>query len=413
MLRMIKEDVIQRFLSYISIHTTSDEDSEATPSSRRQFDLARLLEKQLNELGLENVFLDDKCYVYGVLPASEGNQGPAISFCSHMDTSPDAPGMNVTPRIIENYNGKTITFPKNPNLILTPEESPQLKEFIGKSIITSSGDTLLGADDKAGISEIMTALKLFKEFPELKHPELRICFTPDEEVGRGVDHIQVDRLGKYCYTMDGGMMGELESECFNAHFAEIIFKGINVHPGEAKNKMVNAAAIAARFMAQIPECQSPEHTEKREGFFHLIKMEGDTNQAKLFFIIRDFIYEKNEERIELLNELKAFFLSKYPGVEIDIKVKEQYRNMVEIINQNIKVLQLAEKAILDSGVKIIPKPIRGGTDGARLSFMGIPSPNIFSGGVLFHSIKEWIPKIALEKSVETIIRLCRLWYANS
>ena len=406
----LKKDGLERFFRYVKIHTASDDESESSPSTERQFDLAKILVEELKEIGIQNVEMDEYCYVYGVLPASEGYHGPAISFCSHMDTSPDAPGVDVKPIIHKNYDGGDINFPDNPDLKLNPQICPELNSFIGQDIITASGTTLLGADNKAGIAEIMSSLAVFSKYPELKHPELKIVFTPDEEVGRGVNHINTSKLGQYCYTFDGGMIGELETECFDAHFAKIHFTGNNVHPGYAKNKMVNACSIAARYFTALPEWQTPERSEKREGFFHLIKISGDTNQAEIQMIIRDFDSKKNQDRISLLKSLKDSFEKIYPGLKIDVEVKEQYKNMKEVLDKYPEVTEIAAKAITEAEIEIIHQAIRGGTDGARLSFMGIPTPNIFAGGLLFHSIKEWMPVSALEKASEVLINICRLWY---
>ncbi len=408
----IKKDVLERFLKYVQIYTTSDEESESTPSTKRQFELANLLKKELEELGLKDVEVDEYCYVYATLPASEGYDGPAISFCAHLDTSPDVSGENVKPIIHKDYDGGNILFPDDPELVLTPEESPELKEFVGDDIITASGKTLLGADDKAGIAEIMSGLAALVRFKELKHPELKICFTPDEEIGRGVDKITLSKLGKYCYTFDGGMIGELEAECFDAHYAKIKFIGSNVHPGYAKNKMVNAASIAARFIAALPEYETPEHTENREGFFHLLKISGDVSETEIQFIIRDFDKEVNQRRIKLLKDLVEYFKTKYPGLSIDFQEKEQYKNMYEVLKNHKEVLDIAEKAMIEAGIKVEHKAIRGGTDGARLCFMGVPTPNIFAGGLNFHSKKEWVACTALLKATETFLNLCKLWYGN-
>jgi len=315
----------------------------------------------------------------------------------------------VEPILRENYDGGPLKFPKNPDLVLTPEEEPELLIFRGDTLITAAGDTLLGADDKAGIAEIMAALAAFVRFPTLPHPELRIVFTPDEEIGRGTDGIDLSRLGTYGYTMDGGLVGELEDECFNAHKAVLLFKGRNIHPGYAKGKMINAASVAARFIAALPEAESPEHTEKREGFFHMVELKGDENEARATLIIRDFEAAGNERRLELLRRQVAAFEVRYPGLQIAPTFTEQYRNMNEVLSKHPSLVEKAQRAMSAAGVEVIRKAIRGGTDGARLCFMGMPTPNLFAGGMRFHSKTEWIPVSALTKASETILHLCRLW----
>ena len=399
----------ERFLRYVQIDTTSDEKSGKHPSTEGQWDLAKVLQVELEDLGLQDVELDECCYVYATLQASEGVTAPPITFCAHMDTSPSESGKNVKPIIHEQYDGGNITFPENPDLILSPQDSPQLKKFIGHNIITASGDTLLGADDKAGVAEIMAALAAFKRFKDLPHPELRIVFTPDEEIGEGTLNIKTKKLAKVGYTVDGGEMGELEDECFDAFRVKLLFHGLNVHPGEAKNKMVNAGAIAARFVSALPEYETPEHTELREGFFHLTKIKGSANSAELSLILRDFEKEKNSGRIEYLKLLIHVFELRYKGLTVELEIKDQYNNMQEILKKYPEVTEKAAKAIQTSGVELIRKAIRGGTDGAQLTFRGIPTPNIFTGGLLYHSKKEWIPDIALQKAAETIVYLCGFW----
>ncbi|MCX7943372.1 MAG: peptidase T [Deltaproteobacteria bacterium] len=407
-LDFIRRDALERFLRYVKIHTTSSEESGTNPSSKNQFELANLLREELLSIGVEAI-VDEFCYLYATLPASDGVKSHPISFMAHLDTSPAVSGENVKPVIHKNYDGGEIRFVDDPNLVLSPKDSPELLEFVGQDIITASGTTLLGADDKAGIAIIMTMVAAFKKFPQLIHPEIRVCFTPDEEIGAGTAKIDISKLGKVCYTFDGGMIGEIENECFDAMGVKVRFIGLNVHPGYAKGKMINAAGIAARFYAMIPEYETPERTENREGFFHLLKMNGDESEATLQFIIRDFEHSRNEKRVELLRSLKDFFEKKYCGLKIDIEVKEQYRNFKEVLDKTPEVTEFAIRAIEMAGIKPIRKAIRGGTDGARLSFMGIPTPNVFAGGLLFHSKKEWIPVVAFEKAVEVGINICKLW----
>ncbi|MFC1891621.1 peptidase T [Thermodesulfobacteriota bacterium] len=405
----LRKEAKDRFLRYVKISTSSSPESKTHPSSEGQITLAGLLKQELSELELKDVELDEYGYLYAVLPASPAAAGPPITFCSHLDTSPAENGKNVEPVIHENYDGGTILFEKNNDLKLSPEESPELKQFIGENIITSSGDTLLGSDDKAGIAEIMAALAAFKSYPELPHPELRVVFTPDEEIGRGADHIDMKRLGRYGYTVDGDIIGVMEDECFDAFEVSITLKGKNIHPGYAKGKMVNAGAIAARFAAAVPEYEAPEHTEKREGFYHLTNIEGTENQAVIKFIIRDFEREKNLKRIEYIKSLITVFELRYNGLSIELDMHEQYSNMKAELDKHPEVTELACLAIEQTGLEVIKKPIRGGTDGARLTFMGMPAPNLFTGGMMFHSKTEWVPEIALEKSAEVILNLCRLW----
>lgn len=406
---LLLQEAKERFLRYVQINTTSDEKSGKHPSTEGQRQLAKLLHAELAALNVQAVEPDEFGYVYGTLPASEGVTGPPLSLCAHLDTSPAESGEQVKPMVHEQYDGGKLTFPDDPNLTLSPQDSPELNKFIGHNIITASGKTLLGADDKAGVAEIMAALAAFKAFPDLPHPELRIVFTPDEEIGEGTTNIKLEKLGKVGYTIDGGQMGELEDECFDALRVKLRFHGLNVHPGEAKNKMVNAGAIAARFVAALPEYATPEHTEYREGFWHLTKLQGTENTANLSLILRDFDQANNVIRVDYIKQLIQVFELKYPGLTIELDVIEQYHNMHTIIAQYPDLTEKALKAIETAGVQVIRKAIRGGTDGARLTFMGFPTPNIFTGGLLYHSRKEWIPEIALQKAAETIVHLCQFW----
>ncbi|MEI7988656.1 MAG: peptidase T [Chloroflexota bacterium] len=407
--KFLLQEAKTRFLRYVQIDTTSADNSGNHPSTPGQLNLAKCLYAELAELGFENLFLDEKGYVYAILPASPGVTCPAVTFCSHLDTSPSESGAAVKPQIHENYAGGVITFPDDPQLTLSPQESPELKKYIGGNIITASGKTLLGADDKAGIAEIMAALAALKQYPHLSHPELRIVFTPDEEVGDGTSGIDLSRLGKVGYTVDGGDIGELEDECFNALRVNLVFHGSTVHAGYAKNRLVNACAIAARFVAALPEYETPEHTEIREGFYHLFGIKGDENSAELAMILRDFEAEKNQSRLEYLKQTIHLFELRYRGLKVDLTVIDQYQNMKATLDLHPEVTQMAAKAIEAAGLTVNKKAIRGGTDGARLTFMGLPTPNLFTGGLLYHSRKEWIPEIALQKAAETILHLCRLW----
>ena len=407
------KEAMDRFFRYVQIWTTSDEDSQSNPSSKNQFDLGNVLFAELKELNLENIIHDEYGYIYADLPASNGlEKVKTIGLIAHMDTSPAVSGKNVKPVVHKNYDGSAIKFVGNKEIELTVEDSPLLKEYIGLDIITSEGDTLLGADDKAGIAEIMAACAAWKSFPELKHGPITVCFTPDEEIGKGTLKIDKKRLPEFCYTMDGSEMGQLEFECFDAWKASITFTGLSVHPGYAKNLMVNAIHIACRFLSEIPEHESPEHTEDREGFYHMGDLRGTEEEAKTKLIIRDYDEINNKKRMEFLQKLKEIYEFRYPGLKIELKFEHQYRNMLKFIEKEMIVVDLAKEAIKMADIDIKIEAIRGGTDGSKLSEMGIPTPNIFSGGLLFHSRKEHIPTLALQKAAEVIIYLGQLWAAS-
>ncbi len=408
-LHFLRKEAMEKFLRYVTINTSSDPESGSHPSTDGQWMLAKILKEELLALGLQDVNLDDFCYVYGTLPASVGFNGPAITFCAHMDTSPSEAGCDVVPVLHSDYDGGIIRFPVNDGLVLTPSDAPELRQFPGETIITADGRTLLGADNKAGVAEIMAALSALRTFDGLRHPELRIVFTPDEEIGEGADHIVLKRLGKFGYTVDGGMIGELEQECFDAWKLSLVFHGRNIHPGYAKNRMLNAGAIAARFAAFLPEYETPEHTAEREGFYHLTGILGDENKAVLKYIIRDFETERNQRRMEYISQAARAFELRYDGLKIELSTREQYKNMREVLDKHPDVMNRAREAIISAGLTPREKAIRGGTDGSRLCFMGVPTPNLFSGAMMVHSKTEWIPEIALEKAAEVILRLCRLW----
>ncbi len=408
--KFIKDDVVERFLRYVQICTTSDENSTSIPSTTNQLEFGKILVSELEELGLDNVVQDEYGYIYASVKASEGYEEVlAIGVIAHLDTSPAVSGKGVKPVIHENYNGEPINYSENEDLKLTVEDSPQLKNYIGLNIITSQGDTLLGADDKAGIAEILAACATWNRFPELKHGEIIICLTPDEELGRGTLKINKKKLPSTCYTFDGSEIGQLEIECFDAWGASIKFIGLSVHPGYAKDLMINAIHIASRFLSEIPENESPETTEDREGFYHLTKLQGNAEEATAIMIIRDFKEEKNEKRMEFLKNIKSKYESIYSGLKIELELKQQYSNMVTYLKKEQKVIDLAKKAVKMAGIEVITHSIRGGTDGAQLSAQGIPTPNIFAGGLLFHSKKEYIPTIALQKAAEVVIHLAELW----
>ena len=403
-------DATERFMRYVRVWTTSDEKSTSHPSTQGQLELGKILSEELKDLGVIDVVHDKHGYVYGTIPASKGCEDvETIGLIAHLDTSPAVSGKDVKPTIRVKYDGKAIRYPHNSDVSLTTDDSKELNNYIGLDIITSGGDTLLGADDKAGIAEIMAACAAWNTFSELKHGPLTICFTPDEEIGRGTKKINKKRLPKVCYTLDGAEMGQLEIECFDAWGAIIKFKGLSVHPGYAKDLMINAIHVASRFLSEIPEEESPEHTEDREGFYHLSRLQGSEEEATAVLIIRDFIKENNEKRMEFLKSLKEIYEKKHQGLKIDLSFQHQYENMVLYLEKEQKTIDLAKEAITMTGLEVKLHSIRGGTDGAKLSAFGIPTPNIFTGGLLFHSRKEYIPTLALQKAAEVILNLSELW----
>ncbi|MCK4778687.1 MAG: peptidase T [Candidatus Lokiarchaeota archaeon] len=408
--KFLLNDALERFLRYVKVWTTSDEMAESVPTTKNQLNLGKLLVKELKALNLENIIQDEYGFVYAYLPPSKGfEKVQPIGLLAHIDTSPAVSGKGVKPVIHENYNGGEIKFNLDKDLILDKNDSPILEEYIGLDIITSEGDTLLGADDKAGIAEIMAACNAWKKFSQFKHGPIFICFTPDEETGLGIDNVDREKIPEICYTVDGGDMGELEFECFDAWRADIQFKGLSVHPGHAKNKMINAIQIASRFFSELPESEAPESTEDREGYYHLTKLNGKAERASARIIIRDFDEKNNQRRMDYIKSLKHTYEIRYPGVKIEIDFKHQYQNMVKYIEKKPIVVDLVKQAIEKVGLEVKTQPIRGGTDGARLSVAGIPTPNIFTGGHLFHSRKEYIPTLALQKSAEVLIYLAHLW----
>ena len=396
--------VTERFLTYVKHHTTSDEASDTFPSTKRQLAFAAFLAKECEAIGLQSVSVDAYGYVTALLPGNTAN-APTIGFISHMETSPDASGDNVLSNIVENYDGKAI--PLN-GTVLSPKEFPSLKEYIGQTLITSDGTTLLGADDKAGIAEILTAAEYLLAHPEIPHGAIRIAFTPDEEIGKGVDFFDVDKFhADFAYTLDGGRIGELEYENFNAARAIIRIKGKNVHPGSAKNVMKNAALIGTEIASLLPERETPAKTEGYEGFFHLCSFEGDVTSATLNYIIRDFNADSFAHRKELLRLIVERKNAQYNNC-IELDLHDEYYNMLSQIEPHMEIVSLAKQAMLDCGITPIIQPIRGGTDGARLSFMGLPCPNLFAGGHNFHSNYEYIPVPSMEKAVSMIVRIAEL-----
>lgn len=403
------EKILDRFLRYVAIDTQSDENSESQPSAAKELDLLKLLCKELNDMGVEAT-LDEYGYVMGTLPSNIDKKVPAIGFIAHVDTSPDASGANVKPQIIENYNGSDIALKGVPGLYLKPSEFPELLAHKGETIITTDGTTLLGADDKAGVAEIMNAVQYMVEHPEFKHGDIKIGFTPDEEIGRGVVKFDVKRFGAdYAYTMDGGEIGELEFENFNAASAKIHIQGRNVHPGYAKDKMKNAILIGMEFNDLLPIGQRPELTEGYDGFFHIISFKGAVEEADFGYIIRDHDRKKFEEKKDLIEQCVKFINVKYGEGTATLEVKDQYYNMREQVEPYYFIVETAVKAMEMAGVKPKIQPIRGGTDGANLSFKGLPCPNIFAGGMNFHGKMEFAPLENIEKASEVVLNIIKLY----
>ncbi len=408
----ITAEVEERFCRYVQVFTTSDPDTKQKPSTSRQMDLIRLLEQELRDLGLSDVEVDEKGFLYAILPSSDGMIDADKSFCllSHVDTSPDQPGNRVMPQIHRRWDGSPIRFPHDAELILTTDDSPELLRCVGEDIITASGLTLLGADDKAGVAEIMTAVGIFQKYPDIEHPEIRICFTTDEEVGRGIEGIRANWLPKYCYTMDGGFPGEIEIECFDAWKVKFTFRGQAVHPGVGYEKMINAVWAAGFFVSTIPWDERPERTKERQGFYHLVEMKGNAEKAEATVIVRDFAAAENQRRLSALRQLCIDLAEDWPGIIVDIEETYQYQNMYEVLKDHPEVTERAKGAIQDAGLVPIQNPIRGGTDGSRLTVeLGKPTPNIFAGGMLFHSRKEWIAVRSMALATETIIYLGGRW----
>ena len=400
--------VTDRFLKYVTFDTKSSEETGTTPSTPGQRVFAEALVNELEALGLEDISIDEHSYVMATLPANtDSEETPVIGFIAHLDTSPDMSGKDVNPRIVS-YQGGDIILNKEDNVVLSPAMFPELNDYVGQELIVTDGKTLLGADDKAGVAAIMGAMQYLKEHPEIKHGKIRIGFTPDEEIGQGADHFDVAKFGcQWGYTIDGGQIGELEFENFNAAGAKIIFKGLNVHPGYAKDKMVNASLLALDFASWLPSAQRPENTTGYEGFFHLTNMTGSVEEATLSYIVRD--HERNlfEQKKQLLQLLVDRMNGMHPE-STRLEIRDQYYNMREVVEPQKHIIDIAFEAMTAVGVKPLVKPIRGGTDGARLSFMGLPCPNIFAGGLNFHGRYEFMPVKSLEKSMETIIKITEL-----
>ena len=402
--------VVEKFLKYASYDTKSDDESTTVPSTVGQMILGKILVEELKQMGIQEVSIDDNGYVMATLPSNIEKDVPTIGFIAHMDTAPDMSGKNVSPKFVENYDGKDIVLNEKNNIVLSPKDFPELKNYIGKTLITTDGTTLLGADDKAGISEIMAAVEYLIENPKFQHGTIKIGFTPDEEVGRGADIFDVKKFdADFAYTMDGGTIGELEYENFNAATAKIRIHGRNVHPGSAKDKMIHSTLIANEFMNSLPPNETPGATEGYEGFYHLISLNGEVEETKLQYIIRDFNRENFENRKLFINNIANKLNAKYNNGTVEIEIKDQYYNMKEKIELVKHIVDTAFLAMKEVGVDPIMVPIRGGTDGARLSFMGLPTPNIFTGGHNFHGKYEFIPTFAMEKAVEVILKIIEIY----
>jgi tripeptide aminopeptidase len=407
------QHIIDRFISYVTIDTESDPNSDTTPSTKKQWNLANKLVEELKAIGMHEVTIDEHAYVMATLPSNVKEKVPTIGFVSHFDTTPDFTGANVNPQIIKNYDGGDIVLNKAQNIVLSPSYFKDLLLYKGQTLITTDGLTLLGADDKAGITEIMTAMEHLIKNPDIKHGKIRVCFTPDEEIGRGADLFDVKKFGaEWAYTMDGSQIGELEYENFNAAGAKITFKGKSVHPGYAKGKMINSMLIANDFINQLPKGETPQETKGYEGFFHVTQLSGSIEETKLELIIRDHSASKFKKRKEIITKITDKINKKFAkqfGEDIVIaEVKDQYYNMKEKVKPVMFIVDLAEKAMKDLGIKPLIKPIRGGTDGCRLSYMGLPCPNIFAGGHNFHGKYEYVPVESMQKAVEVIVRIAEL-----
>lgn len=405
------KSLIDRFIKYVKIDTQSDDTvTDRFPSTEKQLVLSRLLVEELKQLGLKDVSIDEYGYVMATVPSNTDKKIPTIGFLAHVDTAPDMLGLNVKPRFIENYDGLEIVLNKDLKVTLSPKEFPELKNYLGQTLIVTDGTTLLGADDKAGVAEIMTAVEYLVNNPDFKHGDIRIGFTVDEEVGRGVDHFDVKKFNAdFAYTLDGGAIGELEYENFNAAGAKILVQGRNIHPGYAKDKMINALLVAMEFNSLLPSNQRPEHTQGYDGFYHLIKMEGSVENATFQYIVRDHSREKFEARKAYMSKVSEFLNMKYGEGVIKLELKDQYYNMREKVEPVFHVVETAVKAMELVGVKPKVKPIRGGTDGARLSYMGLPCPNIFAGGENFHGKQEYVSVQSMEKATEVILKIIELY----
>jgi len=410
----LKNEIIERFTSYVKVDTQSNENSETCPSTEGQLTLANMLVDELKTIGMEEVTMDENGYIMATLPANTDKVVPTIGFLAHVDTATDFTGKNVNPQIVEDFDGNQIILNKDLNIILSPADFPELPQYEGHTLITTDGTTLLGADNKAGIAEIMTAMAYLIKHPEIKHGKIRVAFTPDEEIGRGPHKFDVEAFNaKFAYTVDGGPLGELEYESFNAASAKLTFKGKNVHPGTAKGKMVNSAKIAMEFHSKLPAEEAPEHTEGYEGFFHLSSINGDVEETTLHYIIRDFAQDSFQARKDLMQKITNELRLTYGEYRFELEMNDQYYNMKDKIVPVKEIVDIAYEAMENLGIKPIVKPIRGGTDGSQLSYMGLPTPNIFTGGENFHGRFEYISVDNMLKSVETIVEITKLFEAKA
>ncbi|MBQ0120232.1 MAG: peptidase T [Bacteroidales bacterium] len=397
----------ERFLQYVKFDTQSDELTNLTPSTPGQMVFARALEKELHDMGLSDISLDENGYLFATLPSNTDKKVPTVGFIAHMDTAPDMSGHDVKPRIVD-YQGGKIVLNQEQNIVLDPEQFPELNDYVGQQLIVTDGTTLLGADDKAGIAEILAAVEYFQEHPEVKHGDIRIGFNPDEEIGMGAHKFDVEKFAAdWAYTMDGGAVGELEYENFNAASAKITFTGLNVHPGAAKHKMLNSMRVANQFAIMLPRWETPEHTEGYEGFYHLIAMEGSVEKTTLTYILRDHDRARFESRKREIEHLCHKVNCEFPGCA-KAEIKDQYYNMREQIEPVMHIIDVAKKAMENAGVPVKVQPIRGGTDGAQLSFKGLPCPNIFAGGMNMHGRYEYVPIPSMEKAMKTIVEICKI-----
>ena len=406
--------LVERFLKYVSFDTQSSEETNVTPSTPGQMVFAKYLKEELEALGLQEITLDDNGYLFATLPANTDKEVPVVGFIAHMDTSPDMSGTNVSPRIVKDYDGKDIVLCEEENIVLSPVQFPELLDHKGEDLIVTDGKTLLGADDKAGIAEIVSAIVYLQQHPEIKHGKIRIGFNPDEEIGLGAHKFDVEKFGcDWAYTMDGGEVGELEFENFNAASAKLTFKGRNVHPGYAKNKMVNSLRVANRFISLLPESETPEHTEGYEGFYHLIGVNGEVEQTNVSYIIRDHDRARFEERKATMQRLADFLNAEYGEGTVVLELHDQYYNMREQIEPVMHVIDIAFAAMKEAGVEPHVRAIRGGTDGAQLSFKGLPCPNIFAGGLNFHGRYEFVPIPSMEKAMQVVVKIAELTAARN
>lgn len=400
--------VMNRFLRYIKFETTSDESSNTIPSTKKQLEFAKILGAELEEIGLKDVSVDDNGYVMATLPSNMEKKVPTIGFIAHMDTSPDMSGKNVEPKIIKDYDGNNIVLNEEKNIILSVDDFPDIKNYIGETIITTDGTTLLGADNKAGVAEIITAIEYLINNPEIPHGTIKIGFTPDEEIGRGADHFDVEKFNAdFAYTIDGGPIGELEYENFNAASAKISIQGTNIHPGTAKNMMINSMLIGMELNSMLPANERPEYTENYEGFYHLVRFNGSVEKTEMAYIIRDHDMDKFNSKKKIMEKIVEFLNYKYDNI-ITLNIEDSYYNMKKKIEPVMEIIQLAKRAMEELDITPIISPIRGGTDGARLSYMGLPCPNLFTGGHNYHGKYEYIPVSSMEKAVELILKIIEL-----